>query len=456
MAELTPGQRDALTAALHDVRADVRDRVLDYARTSWDTLGDWRDDDIARFLSAVLPQIEAGKRTIAQATDAALSLMADTDPAGVTDLAGIRGGVPAADVYRRPAVAMRSALAEGKTFTDALEAGAQRLESLVKTDLQLAHTHQARATLTPDWQQDPNRRRRPRRGSRVEAFRRVPSGTENCALCLIASTQRYWVGTLMPIHPGCDCGVETLGQGEHVAQIIDKDLLESVHAQVEGFTGEVDRGGRLVDYRQLIVTREHGEYGPTIGWKHQKHTGPDDVAAAREKVTIAEPAPVVAEAPAPRSSWVYDTISKDNLREWTGDDLRDMWDAAAMEDDDMARELLGREMERRAKAEAGYRNTGYTYTELRAMYADHVDEQYWDAETATNGFLVNSAGQAAGVSPRSLFRPNAKESMAAWERRVDRYATDELKEYWSQHGRWTFDAFAGEPDAIARARTVDY
>ncbi|MDO5533222.1 MAG: hypothetical protein Q4F65_01035 [Propionibacteriaceae bacterium] len=447
MAELTPGQRDALTAALHDIRADVRDRVLDYARTSWDHLGDWRDDDIARFLSAVLPQIEAGKRTIAQATDTALALMADTAPAGVTDLAGIRGGVTPAEVYQRPAVAMRSALAEGKPFADALEAGAQRLESLVKTDLQLAHTHQARATLTA-----PARRGARRRGGHVEAFRRVPSGSENCAMCLIASTQRYWVGDLMPIHPGCDCGVQTLGVGEHVEQVIDSDLLEAVHDQVESFTGIYDRGGREVDYRLLIVTREHGEYGPTIGWKHQKHTGPDEVEQARERVVVAEPEP----ESEPTSSWFFEAIKDEKLRSLEQEDLLDMYNEAAALNDPQAVAFLHKELLRRDKEESGYRGSGYSRTELRAMYAEHVERQYWAAESVTNGFMVNPLGQARGVSPRSLFRPNPKESMAAWERRVDRYATDELKEFWSQHGRWTFEAFAGDPDAIARARTVEY
>ncbi len=193
--------------------------------------------------------------------------MINDDPAGIVDLAAIRGGVPNAEVYRRPAVTMRTALAEGQSFTDALAAGSKRLEHLVRTDLQLAHTHQARHTLTA-------RRNRRRPQGWVEAYRRVPSGTENCALCLIASTQRYWVKDLLPIHPGCDCGVAPLGPGEHLAQVIDPELLEATHEQVERLTGIADRGGRAVDYRQLIVPTEHGEYGPTLAWRHQSRSSP--------------------------------------------------------------------------------------------------------------------------------------------------------------------------------------
>lgn len=438
--DLTPGQRDALTDALHDVRAEVRDRVTEYAVASWNTLGDWRDDDVARFLSSTLPQIEAGKRTVAQATDTALAMMTGADPAGLADLAGIRGGVPAAQVYGRPAVAMRTALSEGETVTNALEAGAVRLASLVKTDLQLAHTHQARATLTAA-------RRRRGRGT-VEAFRRVPSGTENCALCLIASTQRYWVGELMPIHPGCDCQVQSLGRGEHVEQIIDEDLLEAVHDQVEGLVGMSDRGGREVDYRQLIIEYPHGEYGPTIGWKHQRRTGPEQIEAAPAPTPPAlTPAPPT-EPEGPKRGWVYDTISTDDLGEWTGEDLQEMYDAAAADGDEMALELIGREFERRARYEAGYRGTGYTRAELRQQYAEHVDREYWQAEAASNGFLLNEAGRREGIDSKSLFTGS--------EARAMKYASDELKWYWTAHPRLTFDAFVGDADARAHAGGVDF
>ena len=443
--ELTPSQRDALTQALHGVRADVRARVVEYATVSWQTLGNWRDDDIARFVSAVVPQIEAGKRTVAQATDAALSAMIDDDPAGLADLGQIRGGVTAAEVYRRPAVTMRTALAEGASVSEAIERGAQRLESLVKTDLQLAHTHQARASLTA-----PPRRRGVRRRPRgaVEAFRRVPSGTENCALCLIASTQRYWVGDLLPIHPGCDCQVQSLGHGEHVAQIIDAELLEAVHDQVEGIAGLSDRGGREVDYRQLIVTREHGEYGPTIGWRHQKHTGPEVVEAARERVAI-EPAREPEPIPEPEtSSWFFENIRGEELGDYLHEDLMDLYNTAADANDPQAMAFVSKELEKRERQAAGYRGTGYTRAELREQYDEHVDREYWAAEAAANGFLLNEAGRREGIDPKSLF--------TGTEARALKYASDELKWYWSDHPRLSFDAFVGDSDAIGRAGRVDF
>lgn len=438
--ELTQAQRDALTAALHDVRADVRDRIVETATLSWNTLGSWRDADIARFVANLTPLVEAGKQTVAQATDAALAAMIDDDPVGVVDLSQIRGGVPASDVYRRPAVAMRSALAEGQSVTDALAAGTTRLKSLVATDLELAHTHQARGTLTGK-----GRTRRAR--GRVEAFRRVPSGVENCALCLIASTQRYWVGQLMPIHPGCDCGVESLGVGEHLDQVIDPALLESVHDQVQDLTGMSDRSGRAVDYRQLIVTHEHGEYGPTIAWKGQKFTGPDDVAT-RETIEVAPARPATTPAPDPETSWLYDAIRHDDLDDFPQEDLLDLYNEATAANDPRARALVGKVLEKRERQMAGYRGTGYTREQLRGMYAEYVDQEYRAAEEAANWFLLNEEGRRAGISPKSLF--------TGTEARARKYASDDLMWYWAESPRLSFDAFVGDSDAIGASGKMEF
>lgn len=160
---------------------------------------------------------------------------------------------------------MRTKLAEGQSLQAALSAGASRAVSLATTDLQLAHTHQARASMS---------------GGGGSGFKRTLSGKEDCALCMIASTQRYHVGDLLPIHPGCDCGVEPIGPGEPAGQVIDPDLLEKTHNWVGEQTGRADAGGRDAglgtgrDYTKLLATREHGEYGPTLTWGRQHFDGP--------------------------------------------------------------------------------------------------------------------------------------------------------------------------------------
>ena len=89
-------------------------------------------------------------------------------------------------------------------------------------------------------------------------------------MCVVASTQRYHRGDLMPMHPGCDCGVQPLPPGLAASQVIDEDLLEQVHQITADRLGVSDRGGRTPDYRKLLTVREHGEYGPTLSWAAPK------------------------------------------------------------------------------------------------------------------------------------------------------------------------------------------
>lgn len=248
----------------------VRKAIEEYALLAWGSSG-YRDADVNRLVQLLVPKVQAGQLKVANLTASYIASIA-TLKAGRTvaavpvDRALVLGarGIEAAEVYRRPAVTVYTALAAGKTFTEASTVGRERLRSIVGMDLQLSKTHQARRSLEP---------------SGFSAFRRTLTGRENCAMCLIASTQRYFKEDLMPIHPGCDCGVEPLSEREAVSQVIDPELLEQTHNWVADFAGEADRGGRAPDYRQLIVAREHGEYGPTLSWRGQKFTGPDDVAA---------------------------------------------------------------------------------------------------------------------------------------------------------------------------------
>lgn len=73
---------------------------------------------------------------------------------------------------------------------------------------------------------------------------------------------------------------------------------------------------------------------------------------------------------------------------------------------------------------------------LRRMYAEHVYLQYLDAEEATRGNMFSPAGRArdqalrakggAGLDPASLWSgPTA---------RARRYASEELKRWWEEHG----------------------
>jgi hypothetical protein len=245
--------------------------VLGRTNRSFLGLGSWRDADVRRFQRQTLPIILAGERQVASLTASYLEqLYRDVDARGPRvslDLDEVTGkalrSVDPADVYERPFKDVWAALSNGEPLDVAVDRGSHRLETITKTDLQLARTHSFRAVTG---QQDG-----------VEYYIRELRGEYDCALCMIASTQRYHKKDLMPIHPGCDCEPKTVTADYDPGQVIDEDTLERIHDLVEEALGKSDRGGRAVDYRKIIIARDHGEIGPVLGFAGQRFTGPDDI-----------------------------------------------------------------------------------------------------------------------------------------------------------------------------------
>lgn len=90
------------------------------------------------------------------------------------------------------------------------------------------------------------------------------------------------------------------------------------------------------------------------------------------------------------------------------------------------------EMQRRedapAVAEAGRAKARETRTRSESEYRDEVYRQWLAAENYTNGYMLNKAGKRAGIDERTLFTTSS-------QARVDRYASDELQEYFRMHPR---------------------
>ena len=258
----------ALDARYTSVSVALRQRLLGLVLQVFGSRGNYRDADADAFVEQILPVVLGAQQQMGALTDAYLSsLMADmfggsAAARGVQISQSIRG-TPPEEVYRRPFVTIWTALSEGKSMTEAVRQGQNRLTSITGTDLQLVRTEATRQVLAAD--------------GRVQFYRRVLRGSYNCALCVIASTQRYRKEKLMPIHPGCDCGTRPLPAGQDPGQIIDPDLLEAAHDAVQAGTGKVDRGGRLPDYRDIIIDRQHGELGPIMALRRQDFTGPSDI-----------------------------------------------------------------------------------------------------------------------------------------------------------------------------------
>lgn len=265
---------EALQAALGErydaLSTSLRDRVISFVLAAFDSLGSYRDADAAEFLDRVLPVVLSAQQTMGQITDAYLSaLIADqfgvaVPAAGVTLDEALRG-TPPEEVYRRPFVTAYTALSRGKAYAEAIGEARTRLLSITETDMQLARTHAARQTME--------------RGG-AKFFRRDLRSSKSCALCVIASTQRYRVENLMPIHPGCHCKPVPIPGNRDPGHILDDGLLREAHAAIAKGVGASDAGGRAPDYRKIIITREHGEYGPLLAVARHDFTGPKDLAGS--------------------------------------------------------------------------------------------------------------------------------------------------------------------------------
>ncbi|MEW2578352.1 hypothetical protein [Streptomyces syringium] len=265
MSEATQAALDARYA---QVTGALRQRLLAFVTAAFTQSGSYRDADAEAFIDQVLPVVLGVQQQMGAVTDAYLAQTLATmfggaaAPAGV-ELADDLRGTPPETVYRRPFVTVWTALSQGKDMTSAVREGQNRLTSIASTDLQLARTHATRQALGRD--------------GRVRFYRRVLRGSFNCALCTIASTQRYHKERLMPIHPGCDCGVRPLAGDANPGQVINPRLLEAAHNAVAKGTGESDRGGRLPDYRDIIIDRQHGELGTLMALRRHEFTGPQDI-----------------------------------------------------------------------------------------------------------------------------------------------------------------------------------
>lgn len=250
---------------------ELRRRVLVFVATVWGGLEAYQDVDIERFVAAVVPVVTGAQRQMAALTDAYLAAVAvevlgrPASPVGIPDTAIDRlRGVEPVEVYRRAGLTVWTALAHGEPIDVAARRGLRRAQSLAATDLQLAKTHAARHVLTQT--------------ANVVGYRRTLTGSRSCGLCVVASTQRYRREDLLPIHPGCDCGVLPIYGDTDPGQVVDVDTLEDVHDAIAARFGASDASARdPIDYRDVLVVHDHGELGPVLAVRGHRFTGPDDL-----------------------------------------------------------------------------------------------------------------------------------------------------------------------------------
>lgn len=298
-------EQAALLQHLLSVRRRVRAALEQWINRWFAATDSFRDADRDRFVRDFTPVALGAQQTSALTMwtfqDQMLAdITGDTRSAEPLDVSTVTGealrGVPPETVYARPFTeiwrvlaedqALREELleearqegdddrvaevqaqaAEEKPLTKAVAAGERRARLLGVTDLELAERETARQILTTD-------------ARAPQFYQRVLTGDENCGMCIVASTQRYRREELLPIHPGCDCVVQPLPDGTR--HVVDEQLLEAAHAAIQARFGISDRSARTIDYRKILLVREHGELGPVLTVAKHKFTGKDGVPTLR-------------------------------------------------------------------------------------------------------------------------------------------------------------------------------
>jgi hypothetical protein len=235
----------------HDTaRREVRRQLADRVGRLWDSLDNYRDERVDRFARQAAAMVTGGQRQAAELEQAFQARLASAvrgqrvRPAGVNpdSVSGAAArGVDPREVYRRPGKEVWTALSAGAEVRDAIGRGRRRAVSKATTDVQLVRRNMARRVLADD--------------QRVVGYRRVLRG-DACELCAGAADQLHDTDELMPIHPGCDCGIAAVHDDADPTDAID---------------------GQRQQARADVQVREHGELGPTLAQADHQFTDAGDL-----------------------------------------------------------------------------------------------------------------------------------------------------------------------------------
>lgn len=207
------------------------------------------DAQLAQWLGQTVPLVRTTRRqAVGLAAGYIGAVTGETLPVDAEQVAaGLRGGVGVAAVYSRPTITLRAKLAEGLDYSAAVKAAAARLDATARGDVALAARQGAHEAMA--------------QSSRIVGYRRVTDG-KACMLCLTASTQRYHIADLMPIHSRCGCTIAPIIGAADPGHILDRELLD-----------------RLKGVRTPVAVHEHGELGPVLTEAGQHFTGPAQLAS---------------------------------------------------------------------------------------------------------------------------------------------------------------------------------
>lgn len=269
-------------AAYQSATETLRSNLEQAISALWVALGSYRDADRTRFVAQAVPIVQAAQRQMSALTVGyhqvrrtlivGRSRALRVDPAAVSGAAA-RNGADPAQVYGRPFDVVWRELAKNKGqpnyVENAIKAGLDHAVQLALTDMQLSKTQTSRQVMSDD--------------TKVVGYRRVLEGSHSCGLCIVAATLRYHKSDLLPIHPACDCSVAEIFGTEDPGKSFGVGQLGDVHDRIAERFGESDASARTIpgteglQYRDVLITHEHGELGPILAVRGQNFTGPADL-----------------------------------------------------------------------------------------------------------------------------------------------------------------------------------
>lgn len=238
----------------------------------------WRlaDGDPDRFVEQAIRIAGGARAAVVSEVDAymAASLTAQGAQARVLGLDPdvYRRPVAPETQWNRPVVQMRTKLAGGMEFPQAFQFGGHMATTMIATDLQFASRGTARDWMVAD--------------ERPSAWQRVlgsgGASGKNCGLCIVASTQRYWIEDLAPIHDHCSCSVRPLagsggrrgdrhnrakGQVIRDAADFSPEVMEQLQSNAGTYVTRNDLrrvriDADLASFRPAVY--QHGELGPFL------------------------------------------------------------------------------------------------------------------------------------------------------------------------------------------------
>lgn len=194
-------------------------------------------------------------------------VQAPKTPAQVVLPESLRNVEDPVEPWLRPAEQFRYATSQGFPPDVALDRAVARAAQLADDDLLLAQREAARQKLITE--------------PKVIGYRRILhpelATTGSCGLCIAASTRRYYVEDLLPIHGGCNCTQAPIYAESDPGDSLNLSDLETLYK----LAGDSTAAAKLKKVR--VVVQDHSELGPVLREMGQNFQTKADADAQQRK-----------------------------------------------------------------------------------------------------------------------------------------------------------------------------